>query len=90
MAWYGQDACPSQAESGAAIHLALDSLESVDVTFDLAVAPGSFDGGNDHRCLSSSRRRIEPEAHTGLSCHPYPMQHAVTIFARDRLMELHG
>ena len=43
----GQDACSQQVESGATIHLAFDGFKSVDLTFNLAVAPRSLNCCDD-------------------------------------------
>jgi hypothetical protein len=42
-----QDASAKQFKSGSAIHLALQCLQSIDVTFDRTIAPALFDGRLD-------------------------------------------
>ncbi len=45
-----QDASAKQFKSGSAIHLALQCLQSIDVTFDRTIAPALLDG-RVHRTL---------------------------------------
>src|ERR1700751_5052371 len=78
-------------EAGSPVHLALDGFESIDLTFNLAIAPRSFYGRNDGaEILLQTGGETYQRADTGLGRCPNPMQHAIGIFVGDSLAKIHS
>lgn len=78
-------------ESSTPIHLALDSLEAVNLSFSLAVAPGSFHRCNDRvevllQAVCESNHRPD----TGLGRSSNPMKHAIPVFFDKGLAKIQG
>ena len=78
-------------ESSTPIHLSLDGLEAVDLSFRLAVAPGSF-----HRCddrievLVQAIGESNQRSDAGLRHCANPMPHAILVVRGDGFAKIQG
>ena len=78
-------------EPSAAIHLALDGLEAVNLALSLAVAPGSLNSADDRLEISPQaigESSQGAEARLGRSSNP--MQHAIRVLRGDGFTKIKG
>jgi hypothetical protein len=79
-------------KSGAPVLLALNGFQTINLTVDLAAAPGKFNGGHDGVMVSPEEAiaKTKQRPDSGLDCIPDPLVHAVAIAVSQRLAEAAG